>query len=140
WPGLRLRLPDEIAQIEPPAEPAVVELIAASATPSETPPAATAPDEALDDVAPEQLAQQPPLLRAPHDFEPVALEPADTAEVVPDNVSAPADSNTTLPTRPPPDELPTVPFALGGIGLAALMGVALGARQLRRLRPVPHEP
>src|SRR5207237_7454878 len=84
--------------------------------------------------------QQPPLLRAPHHFEPVALEPADTAEVVPDDVSAPADSNTTLPTKPPPDQLPTLPFALGGIGLAALAGMALGARRLRRLRPLPQEP
>src|SRR6266851_2456253 len=140
WPGLRLRLPDETAQSEAPPEPAVTELVAASTTPSETPPVAATPEDAPADAAPEQFDRQPPLLRAPHDFEPVALEPADVAEVVPDDVAAPADSNSTLPAKPMPDELPTVPFALGGIGLAALTGVALGARRLRRLRPLPHEP
>lgn len=139
WPGLRLRLPVEITQTDAPPEIAVAELVAATTAPSETPSTVAAPEAAPAEAAPEPFDQQPPLLRTPHDFEPVALEPSDSA-VVPDDVSAPADSNSTLPTKPPPDELPTVPLVLGGIGLAALTGVALGARRLRRLRPLPHEP
>ena len=147
WPGLRLRLPanvlpaNEPVRIEAPPETAVAELVAASTTPSETPSAVAAPDDALAAAAPEQFEQQPPLLRTPHDFEPVALEPADSAVVVPDDGSPPGEANSTLPTQPPPGELPMAPFALGGgIGLAALTGVALGARRLRRLRPLPQEP
>ncbi len=142
WPGLRLRLPsnvspqDVITQPEPPPDIAVAELVAASTTPSETASAGPAAE-----VMPEPLDQQPPLLRTPHDFEPVALEPADSVVVAPDDNSAPADTDTTLPTKSPPGELPLLPFALGGgIGLAALTGAAFGARRLRRLRPLPHEP
>jgi DNA-binding SARP family transcriptional activator/LysM repeat protein len=146
WPGLRLRLPESVAapdataQTEVPAEAAVAELVAASTTLTQAPPAAAAPDDAVADAAPGAFDQQPPLVRTPHDFDPIALEPSDSVAVVPDDSSSPAQANSTLPTTPPPGELPTVPLALGGMGLAALAGVALGARHLRRLRPLPHEP
>ncbi len=146
WPGLRLRLPesvpppDEVAQIDAPPDAAVAELVAASTAPSDTPSAVTAPDDGIAQAAPEQIESQPPLRRTPHDFEPIALELADSAAVVPDDNSVPAEANTTLPTKSSPGELPTLPFALGGIGLAAVTGVALGARRLRRLRPLPQEP
>jgi DNA-binding SARP family transcriptional activator/LysM repeat protein len=151
WPGLRLRLPlnetppDETATTAdtarteaPPA--AVAELIAASATLGEAPSAVGAPDTALVDAAPQEIDGQPPLVRTPHDFEPIARGPFDAVGVVPDDGSAPVEANSTLSTTPPPGELPIVPLALGGVGLAALSGVALGARRLRRLRPLPHEP
>jgi DNA-binding SARP family transcriptional activator len=148
WPGLRLRLPVSVTEPvetdgpEAPPEAVAAELVAASTslTKAPPPPVVATPDESAPDSVPEALDQQPPLLRTPHEFEPVTLAPSDSVAVVPDDGAAPAEANSTLPTQPAPGELPTLPFALGGVGLAALAGVTLGARRLRRLRPLPQEP
>ncbi|MCA1648280.1 MAG: LysM peptidoglycan-binding domain-containing protein, partial [Chloroflexi bacterium] len=105
WPGLRLRLPKaatapaEIAEPDPPPGRGMAELVAASTTLTQAPSPRPAPAEA---VVPETIDQPPPLHRAVHDFEPIALEPADSAVVVPDDAAPPGGSDSTLPTSPPP--------------------------------------
>lgn len=150
WPGLRLRLPTSLTPpVEagepetPPAAPVEAsgaELMVASTPPLEAAAAGVPPAETVAAAKPPPLDAQPPLQRAPHDVQPIALEPADSEVVGPDDgSSSPADADATLP----PTQLPTVPFVpfvLGGFGVAALAGVALRARRARRLRPLAHEP
>lgn len=138
WPGLRLSLPVAAAP-QPAGEPEIddaapdepnssTDLVAAS-TASPAPPAAP--------EASNSAIELPPLLRTPHAFEPVVLEPADAADT-PENDSP--DLGLQTPPNPASDQLPLVPLAGGGLGLAAAAGLALGARRLRRLRPLPQEP
>ena len=154
WPGLRLRLPSAPAQADDPAEadhtpkPLGVDLVMASA-PVAAPDAADAPSAAETPAvdAPPVDAAPPPLLRAVHTLEPIVLEPADAPAQQPQSDSEPAvaaaavagDAEGSLPPPVRP-EVPLVPLAVGGLGVAAVAGLVFGARRRRRLRPLPQEP
>jgi nucleoid-associated protein YgaU len=145
WPGLRLRIPGpepqtsaaELTQLDP------VDLIVASAPP---PVQAASPAENPMTVEPREF-DAPPLLRTPHPLDPVPLEPADSppdAEVDSPSIapeSAVADADVSVPNTPWHAQLPITPLAVGGLGLAAVAGLAFGAGRIRRrLRPLPQAP
>src|SRR5262249_16049468 len=81
---------------------------------------------------------QPPLLRTPHALYPIALEATDSA--IPNAASATSDGDLPVLTGARSGEFPTGPIALGGAGLAGVVGLAVGAQRLRRLRRLSHEP
>ena len=96
-------------------------------------------------VLPPEEVDPLPLVRTLHVLDPIALEPSDVLDpaagsTAPDTASAPSDADVAVPTPPRSTDLAAAPVALGGLGLVALAGVALGARRMRRLRPLPHEP
>ena len=155
WPGLRLKLPDDEPVIDPPTEPAAepeqVDLIAASAAPAPTvvpapmvdvplapaPPDVPAPADApLPPAVPEPrdapiAADLPPLVRTQHDSPPLP-DPAPVAA---------GDADASVPNTSLSRELTTVlPYALGGLGAAALGSLIFGMRRRRRLRPLPGQP
>jgi nucleoid-associated protein YgaU/two-component SAPR family response regulator len=165
WPGLRLRLPDATDQTDTVSDPVSTELRAASATPSvadrhtdDPPQDAPAPSATLDPAAQNTDTQPaaepttpPPLQRTIHAFQPVTLDPADSSSTEPEpaadsaspeaaGAGSAADSEVSLPAPPWRSDVPVVPLAVGGLGLAAAAGVAFGARRLRRLRPLPRVP
>jgi DNA-binding SARP family transcriptional activator/nucleoid-associated protein YgaU len=149
WPGLRLLLPPAPTPPVEAAEPAEAGFVAATAVSTAASPprveASSAPVGEQSRVLPPEEVDPLPLVRTLHALDPIALEPADVSEpdagsTVPDAVSSPSDGEATMPTTPEPRDFGMPPAALGGIGLVALAGVALGARRLRRLRPLPHEP
>ncbi|HLZ27855.1 MAG TPA: LysM peptidoglycan-binding domain-containing protein [Chloroflexota bacterium] len=148
WPGLRLLLPP--APPAPPApgeasEPPTSDLVAASSVQSLARPptaGASAASVALPPVEVDPL----PLVRTLHVLDPVANAPSDVVAPVagvtaPGGTSAPADADVAVPAAPRSSGMAAAPLALGGgLGLVALAGVALGARRMRRLRPLSHEP
>jgi nucleoid-associated protein YgaU/DNA-binding SARP family transcriptional activator len=156
WPGLRLRLPaDPTAPVED-ADPDEADLVAASAAPQPAaveplpapvePPPAPPGDEPstlmpLAEIEPDAEidAEPPPLLRTSHARDPIALEAADTDVGVPDSSASSSGGDVSLPSLPSND-VPTTSLALGGAGLAALAGLALGAQRVRRRRRLPREP
>src|SRR5438105_11553640 len=147
WPGLRLCLPaDPTPAADAPAisgeigQPVVspgADLVAASAVAPSTAPSA---EIALAQVPLDSSGETdpPPLVRTPHALDPVLLEPADTAGA-PDP-GPPMGGDVALSANAWRDELPLTPIALGGLGVAAAAGVAVGAARMRRLRPLPQEP
>ena len=152
WPGLRLCLPGDPTAV-PGTDPADAvampadagqlagspgaDLVAASAiAPSAAPAAEMMPAQVPLDSPGE--VDSPPLLRTPHALDPVLLEPADTAG--PTDPSPPTGGDVSLRANAWRDELPLTPIALGGLGIAAVAGLAIGATRMRRLRPLPQEP
>ncbi|MBV9600662.1 MAG: LysM peptidoglycan-binding domain-containing protein [Chloroflexi bacterium] len=169
WPGLRLRLPNSDADTDPPPpgepEPAPTELRAASAAPgtadrhpadppdlSPGPQGAGAPPATDPDPDPPTVEPTPaPLLRTPHPLHPVALDPADTPPSDPDSLSdstpleaagagSAGDTEVSVPAPPWRPDVPALPLAATGLGLAGVTGLVVGARRLRRLRPLTQEP
>ncbi|TME35998.1 MAG: LysM peptidoglycan-binding domain-containing protein [Chloroflexi bacterium] len=152
WPGLRLCLPgdptavpgtdpaDAVAMPADAGQPAGspgADLVAASAiAPSAAPAVEMTPAQVPLDSPGE--VDSPPLLRTPHALDPVLLEPADTGG--PPDPSPPMGGDVSLRANAWRDELPLTPIALGGLGIAAVAGVAIGATRMRRLRPLPQEP
>jgi len=153
WPGLRLRLPPEVvapvdASEPAPSEPAPLDLVAAGTTASAPPaPSVEASIAGLDDqsrLLPSEEIDPMPLLRTLHVVEPIAAEPPTDPEpgagsTLPDDVLAPPDQKLGVPT-PFPRDAALGPAALGGLGLVALAGVAIGTRRMRRLRSLPQVP
>jgi len=139
WPGLRLRLPAEQLELESdqsadahvPAVLGSVDLTVATAAVSPPQPAvqASAVPELAIAAAEPPLHVLPPLVRDLHPVPPFALDQPEELDV-PD--AAPE----------PPAAQPGVPIqALGVVALAAAAGAAtLGARRLRRWRPLPQAP
>jgi DNA-binding SARP family transcriptional activator len=73
------------------------------------------------------------LVRTPHDSPPLPDPPL--APV------AAADADASVPNAPWHRELTSVlPFAVAGLGVAALGGLVFGVRRRRRLRPLPKQP
>ena len=146
WPGLSLRLPSHAADDEtsgsdsdpgPVNDSAPVELLAAAA-PTQNPTLPTfepTPDQA---DAPDPTPMPLPLVRTPHAFQPVVLDPADAAPVP----TSPSDASEAAPASapnvvPPVSQLPVAPLVLGSLGLAGLAGLAIGASRRRR-RPATY--
>ena len=144
WPGLRLRLPgspdstpvadSHAATPDPDADPTPTVLVAAGAT----------PDNTSSIPAGEAIASDlPPLLRTAHIWDPVALETSDIVAVeapAGDTLPSAGDAEVSVPPSPARQEVPFMPLALGGLGLAAVAGLAVGARHVRRLRPLSRVP
>ena len=156
WPGLRLRLPGSpdparviasaIASVDAASDPAppapdsrtegATDLVAAST-------AATTPTDVPPQPRELDASGLPPLLRTAHVWDPVVLESSDTLSVeapADDTLPSASDAEVSVPPAPARPEVPIVPLAVGGLGLAVVAGMAFGARHVRRLRPLPRMP
>lgn len=157
WPGLRLRLPhaDAAAPADPeppsevqthPAQPSPDTLAAARAPAAIAEPegeltAAAAPVTVSALIPPTEEAP-PPLLRAVHPVQPVALESPVPTSQAEDPTLEPAPQSEDSTAESAAVELPTRPLLAGGLTLAALAaaGATYQMRRRRRLRPLSREP
>ncbi|MGI9147427.1 MAG: LysM peptidoglycan-binding domain-containing protein [Chloroflexota bacterium] len=148
WPGLRLRLPPTSTGSIEEVEPVASDLVAASTASllsAQSVEASIALPDDQSKLPPQAQIDPPSLVRMLQVAEPIALEPAGHLEPVPSSVasdaeSSPADQEGTLPEPPRLHAIALAPAAIGGLGVVAMAGIALGARRRRRLRPLPHQP